>query len=99
MLAVVSCRKYHQMTMRIADVGDRDLDQTKALLAGLEAFECPMCGPCSHVEISWRNYFDVHSLHESLEEAQEAARQLDAANPDKYRLEGIPKATEAVAVV
>lgn len=82
MFAVVSCKKYSRQTLRVVDYGDKDC---KALLSNLNVMECPLCGPCSHVELTWHNWFIVHSEgYETQEQAIEAAQELDAANPDKY---------------
>jgi len=81
--------------MRIADVGDMNLKTAQRLLSNWQTFECPICGPCSHVELTWS--FTVHSVHETLEDAQDAARAIDDAEPEKYRLEGIPKAEPVTA--
>jgi hypothetical protein len=82
MFCVVSCKKYSRKTLRIVDVGD--CDNPQRLLDGIQAFECPICGPCSHVELSFHNWFTVHSEHSTADEAMAAARELDAANEGMF---------------
>jgi hypothetical protein len=87
MLAVVSCNKYHNKTLRIADIGDRDQEQAQVLLSSMNAWECPICGPCSHVELSWNNRFTVHHVCADLKDAVEFAKQLDSQNPGEFQLQ------------
>ena len=86
MLAVVSCNKYAQQTLRIADVGARTQPEAQQLLDGLGAFECPICGPCSHVELSWRGRFKIHAMCECLDDARDKAKAIQAEDSDHYRL-------------
>ena len=82
MLAVVSCNKYLPKTVRIADVGDVTKEEAQAMLDKCQTMECPICGPCSHVELTWKGYLNVHSVHEHIDEAHDAAVALD---PETYK--------------
>ena len=85
MFAVVSCKKYAAKTLRIADVGDRStIDEVNELLDKAQCMECPICGPCSHVELSWRNWFNVHSVWSTQDEAVTDAEHVYADNPDAF---------------
>lgn len=82
MFAVVSCKKFSYQSLRVVDYGTKDC---KPLLDGLQCMECPICGPCSHVEMSWEDQFIIHSEgHETVEAATEAGREHDAAHPGMY---------------
>ena len=87
MFAVVSCNKYNRKTLRIADVGNRDKHETETVFKNFQPCECPVCGPCSHVELSWNSYFNIHEVCSELEQAKTIAKQLDAEHPGVYRLE------------
>ena len=89
MFAVISCKKFHRQTLRIADFGDtvKTVDQAQAMLNKYPGAECPVCGPCSHVELGWSGYLVVHSVHTSESGAIDAAVALDESSPDQYKLE------------
>lgn len=85
MFAVISCKKYVPRTLRVADLGVNDPVST---LSNLPPMECPICGTFSHVELSWGSgMLEVHSEHQGLEEATEAAIELTEAMPGKYSFE------------
>ena len=83
MFCVVSCSKYSRKTLRVVDFGNSD---PKALLARVVMGECPLCGPCSHVELDFGGYFNIHSQHDTADDALEAARLLDAESPGSFEL-------------
>lgn len=85
MLAVVSCNKYTQQTLRIADVGARTEPEAQHLLDELGSFECPICGPCSHVELTWHGRFKIHVMCEHLDDAQEKAKAISTEDSSHYR--------------
>ena len=85
MLAVVSCNKYTQQTLRIADVGARTEPEAQHLLDGMQAFECPICGPYSHVELTWHGCFKIHAMCECLDDAQEKAKAISTEDSSHYR--------------
>lgn len=85
MLAVVSCNKYTQQTLRIADVGARTEPEAQHLLDELGSFECPVCGPYSHVELSWHGRFKIHAMCEHLDDAQEKAKAISTEDSSHYR--------------
>lgn len=87
MFAVVSCNKYNRQTLRIADVGDRNKREAETVFQNLRACECPVCGPCSHVELSWQRRFTIHDVCAELDEAKRIAKQIDQQHPGEYRLE------------
>lgn len=74
MFVVLKCKKFSPPEFQAADIGDRDPDEVikwfdKAVM------ECPVCGPCSHVELSFGGYITIESKHETEDAAIEAAKQ------------------------
>ena len=81
---VVSCKKYSQRSVRAVDIGDKTFSE---LVRTIPAFECPICGPFSHVELEWTGYWVDHGAYESSDDAIAARRALIAANPDQFKAE------------
>ena len=75
---LVACKKYAQRTVRVVMQGSGKNGEKTAmeLLESYQAMECPLCGPCSHVEISWRNQFAFHGEYDTEEQALAARRSL-----------------------
>ena len=88
MIAVISCNKYAVKTLKLADFGDND---PAKWVDKLPPCECPICGPLSHTELSWRGYFNIHSRHETVDEATEAAWKLYDADPNSFKPEMPPR--------
>lgn len=98
MFAVISCKKYGAKTLKLIDVGDMTKEQALERIEKWQAFECPVCGPCSHVEMSWRGWFTIHGeLHETQDEATVAMWELNDAHEYEYRCEGPPRIEVAAA--
>ena len=91
MFAVVSCRKYSQNVMRVANVAQLDtVEKVQAVLNDSPAMECRICGPMSHVELQWADYHTAHSVHESEEEATQSAMTMASAQPHRYDISFLP---------
>lgn len=96
MYAVISCRKYAAQTLKLADVGDVTKEQALERMGGWKGFECPICGPCSHVELDFRGYFTIHGeLHDTEEAATVAMWELYDSRPDDFRCEGPARLSES----
>ena len=94
MHAVISCAKFTPRTLRIADMGDLEgkgdpVDFTKKVLQRMGPSECPICGSCSHVELSWHNMFVVHGVYDSFDEANDAAIALNSGSPGAFDFQEI----------
>lgn len=80
--AVISCKKYTRQTLRIVETDDPTT--LKDRLDKLRNMECILCGPMSHVELSWHNWFIIHSILPSLDEAKIYAKGLTTSHPDSF---------------
>lgn len=92
MLALVSCKKFHPNTLRVVDFGENIITTKDAeeKLDNFKAMECILCGPCSHVEMSWRGWYTVHSMHETPFEAGNAGRELCEQQPNTFKPTALP---------
>lgn len=82
MFCVISCKKYRHKGIRVFDFGDHGpVEKIKSL----PNFECKVCGPFSHVEMSWEGYWDILSSHETAEDALTARKTLIDLFPETYR--------------
>lgn len=66
MFAIVQCNKYHPKTIRVVNFGEQSPSET---LESLSPRECPLCGPLSHTELSFRRMLEVISTHADEESA------------------------------
>jgi hypothetical protein len=84
MFHVMSCNKYHPKTVRIVESED-----IQSILDQPMMGECAVCGPCSHVEVgSNRDYWKVHTDHETIPEASDAAWKLFDEHPPASLTQG-----------
>jgi hypothetical protein len=97
MHAVISCRKYATRTLKLVDVGDMSKQETLDRLGNWGACECPVCGPLSHTELDFSNFFEIHGeLHETLEDATKAMWLLYDSRSSDFRCDGPPRLEAAV---
>lgn len=78
MIALLSCKKFSRRPLRAANVGDQGAD---AVIESLGPMECPICGPMSHVEMSWVGMLEVHGHFQDEAEALDARQKLIALAP------------------
>ena len=64
MFAVIECSKFKEAV--VANVGNSTIKE----LSRMGPSECPICGPCSHVEFSFGNLWTEHGRFETEAEAQ-----------------------------
>jgi hypothetical protein len=89
MFTVLTCNKFSRFGIVVADVGDNDPHE---LINKIPPRECPVCGPCSHVELSWRGRLEPHGgLFETDTAAIEHAREMVRLNPGFYDDRRIPQ--------
>ena len=81
MFAVVSCKKYHPRTLRVVEIGNSD---PLELFKKMKNMECRLCGPCSHVELSWEGWLESHGIYKTDQEAIEASKLLSFEYPNKF---------------
>ena len=92
MHGIISCKKYAARTLKLVDVGDMTKEKALETLGKYQGMECPICGPCSHVELSFRNHFTIHGdLYETQDEATVAMWELYDSRPVDFRCEGPPR--------
>ena len=80
MYAVVTCKKYARRSIRVVDFGDHE---PEVALFG-NTGECPICGPCSHVELSLPNYLTIIESFETEEDALAFTEACRAEEADTF---------------
>lgn len=79
MFALIKCTKFNDRPT-VAQLPD---DETvKSLAQKIGPCECPICGPCSHVEFSFGGYWESLGTFETEDEAYEERTRIEEERED-----------------
>lgn len=67
---VFSCRKYIIKGVRVLDFGEeKTVKQASKILGNWKGAECPVCGPLTHSELDFSNYFTCRGAFDTQDQA------------------------------
>jgi hypothetical protein len=78
MFVLIKCKKYHRPSVRVVDFGDTPIAEGFAKFCE-SSYECPICGPCSHVEFGYQHLWSIVSTHENRDDAVHELDQLQGS--------------------